>query len=274
MKIGTCMGVTNFLSRRPYSEHLTPKIWYPRPWIYCSSIGSIVLVGRPRWVTLGKILEEESREFVLTARWERKIPRGREREIRHASGRWKGEGSLLSTAAASVAMAGHEEIDADVWGYERRFPSEGSARRPPLLAETIAARNGADNQRTLRGDLAYYFFKRKGSDRSVHAGVLTHSAFGVAHHNRRLVVDVAVLPRCRSSTLGGGAGGDATRATGCDNEQRYPDDTGEPLSSARILSRTTLRATLLRDRPGDYYLVWVCVGGGGCIREERKKKGR
>ncbi|KYQ46330.1 hypothetical protein ALC60_14752, partial [Trachymyrmex zeteki] len=34
-------------------------------------------------------------------------------------------------------------------------------------------------------------------------GVLTHSAFGVAHHNRRLVVDVAVLPRCRSSTLGG-----------------------------------------------------------------------
>lgn len=40
----------------------------------------------------------------------------------------------------------------------------------------------------------------------------------------------------------------------CD-EQRYPDDTGEPLSYARILSRTTLRATLLRDKPGDYYLA-------------------
>ena len=120
--------------------------------------------------------------------------------------------------------------------------------------------------------LLFFFFKRKGSDRHVHAGVLTHSVFGVAHNNNRLVVVVvvvvvvgvvvvvvAVLSRVSlpiECTLGGDTGGDTARATGCDNEQRYPDDTGEPLSSARILSRTTLRATLLRvlllrDRPGE-----------------------
>ena len=113
-----------------------------------------------------------------------------------------------------------------------------------------------------------FFFKRKRSDRHVHAGVLTHSVFGVAHNNNRfvvvvvvvvvgvvVVVVVAVLPRV-SLPIECTLGGDTARATGCDNEQRYPDDTGEPLSSARILSRMTLRATLLRvlllrDRPGE-----------------------
>lgn len=40
--------------------------------------------------------------------------------------------------------------------------------------------------------------KRKRSDRPVYVGVLTHSAFGVARNNRRLVVVVvvvAILPR-------------------------------------------------------------------------------